>query len=655
VAEDVMNFMNSYLANHYNSYLNIETGDINGYWDSSNRSGWVFEKTKYKYVGNLESTALIIKALLKLYLVANSTLPWINATVQILPSSNYSPGDFCNLTISVVDENATKITTTLNITMVGWKRVNEKSEQLIIRQLEYEYDSIAQVYKVKDINLTTVEDIFFCVYAKNTSNAIWWNVFYLHRTDTSLLLWGIGGDYIPSEDYWQYTIEEDVVIIEGLYLDNRASQGIPGATLNFTVYFPNETIWFSELVLTNSTGVGQFKFGPVPKIAELFGIYNVTLFASHANASISPKTWYTSTSNFIKINIDYGISILYFAPLEETSAQGDKIQFNVTIKHRMLANLSIDILIYSEGTLIPTLCSTNLTTGFNILLIETEVDERTPEGFYNIYINVSFENKVIRDTYTYITILSAVVIRDFYTPTWIAEDDIRYAVIEIEHRKVNENSNISVIIDCPALKQNPTIQIIPKNTYQKYYFALETKDNVPYGVYSGEIIVQRVNYTLDFEGEPLTFQIEIKPSLEVVKVQAPSKLLQNQRSAAVIEIQNNKESSITIKIVGYGDGFNNYEEIFFINPTEAKTINTPIIYYKNPWDAGLREYTIEIYYLNSSSEYSLISLNTFQINIIYSVNNILLGFVLLSIIIVIAVIWIFWYRDKKKRERKKLK
>ncbi len=654
-AEDAMNFVNSYLANHYNEYLNTQIGDINGYWDSCNRSGVVPDKTKDVYVGSLKSSALIIQALLKIYYFANLTLPWLNATVRILPASELPAGDYCNITITIFNENDIKVPVTLNITMVGWKRWGDQSVEMIVQQLDYEYDSNSQEYKVKNINLTTVEDIYFCIYAKNESYIVWWNVYYIHRTGTNLFLWGVEGDYIPSEDYWQYTIAEDLIIIEGWYVDYTTYEGIPDATLNFTVYFPNATVWFSELVITNATGWGRFVFGPVPNIAELFGRYNITVFATHANTSITPITWYASISGNISINIDYGVSIPYFYPLESIVPQGDKIQCNVTIKHRMLSNLSVDILIYSEGVLIPTHYYTNLTTGYNYFLIETEVDERTPIGLHYIYVNVSFENKVIRDTYFFITILSAAVIRDFYAPTWIAEGDVRYAAIEIEHRKQFETSNISIKVNCPALKENPTIQVLPALSQQVYYYPLYLKEGIPYGTYSGEIIVQRVNYTLDFNGEPLTFQIEVRPTTQIIHIQLPSEIAQNQQTITAIEIQNNKLTSITIKVIGFGDGFNYYEGIFSIDPAESSTINTPIIYYKSPWDAGLREYTIEIYYLNTSDEFELISSNTFQINIKFSTNNILLGFILPSVAIAVIIVWFLLYRDKKKRERKKLK
>ncbi|MHA1356940.1 MAG: AGE family epimerase/isomerase [Candidatus Helarchaeota archaeon] len=655
MAEDTMNFVNSHLANHYNNYLNLGIGDVNGYWDVCNRSGFVYQKTLKQYPGTLGPSALMVQALLKLYTVANATLPWLNATVKLLPSVDYPPGDYFNVTISVTDKDGLKLNAELNITMTGWKRETNVVNQLVLQTLEYEYDPSTQEYKVKNVNLTGLEDIYITVYAKNTSYAIWWNAYYIHRVPTNLYLYGVGGDYIPSEDYWQYTIGEDAIIIEALYIDYSEFIEIPGATLNFTVYFPNATIWFSELIITNATGWGRLTFGPIPNLVELFGQYNITVFASHVNTTGSPITWYGSRSVTITINIDYGVSIPFFYPLESFVAQGDKIQCNVTVKHRMTANLSVDILIYSEGVLIPTLYETNLTTGLNYFLIEAEVDERTPIGFHTIYVNISFEDKVIRDTYFFITILSAALIRNYYTPTWISEDDVRYAVLEIDHRKRFETTNISVMIDCPALKEKPSTLVLEIFTQQEYYIQLEVKDNIPYGIYSGEIIVKHVNYTLTYEDEPLTFQIEVKPSAELLEVQVPSIMIQNQRSISSIHIQNNKISSINIKVIGHGDGFNNFEGEFSINPAELKVINAPILYYKNPWDSGLREYTIEIYYLNSSSMYSLISTKIFQIEIKYSLNNVLLGYVLPSLIIAIAVIYIFWYLDKKKRKRKKLK
>ncbi|NVM31154.1 MAG: AGE family epimerase/isomerase [Candidatus Helarchaeota archaeon] len=656
VAEDAMNFINSHLANHFNEYLNTEIDDITGYWANSLRSGYVSGKYHGKYVGTLESSSAIIRALVKMYLVANSTLPWLNATVEILPASDPPSGDFCNMTISIFDAYGTKINAELNITISGWVRLTDLSGQKYTKYLEYEYDAGAQEYKVSNVSLTDVEDVYFTVYIKNTSYATWWNSYYLHRTESGIsLLWGVGGDYVPSQDYWQYTIGDDIIIIEGLYTDLATFQGIPSASLNFTIHFPNGTIWFSELAVTNSTGWARLVFGPVPNVAALFGVYNVTVFASHVNTSISPITWYASTSGFIRINLDYGVSIPFFYPLEAIAVQGDKLRCNITIKHRMILNLSVDLLIYAEGVLNPTLVNRNLTTGFNYFIIETEIDERTPIGSYFIYLNVSFQDEVIRDTYFFVTILSAAIIRNYYVPTWIAEDDVRYAVIEFEHRKLYETSNVSIKINCPALEENPTIQVLQPLAWQEYYFPLIVKNDIPYGLYSGEFIVERVNYTLDLEGTPLTFQIEVVPATEVNSIQAPTEMVQNQQSLIAIELQNNKASSITIKIVGYGDGFNDYEEIITIGPAKTETINTPIIYYKNPWDSGMREYTIKIYYFNESSEFMLISSNTYQIYIDYSVNSIFFGFVLPSVIIAVIIIWILWQREKKKRERKKLK
>ncbi|NVM52832.1 MAG: AGE family epimerase/isomerase, partial [Candidatus Helarchaeota archaeon] len=590
MAEEGMNFVNTHLANHFNEYLNTQIDDINGYWDISNKSGFVIGKPYGKYIGSLEPTALIIQALLKLYNIANLTLPWLNTTVQIIPASDPPTGEYCNLTISIVDENGMNIKADLNITVVGWKREPGGSRETILQDLEHEYDSNTQEYKVKNVDLSALDDFYFHIFVKNSSYATWWNAYYLRRANTSIpIIWGVGGDYVPSENYWQYTIGEDVVIIEILYMDDETLLGIPGATLNFTVYFPNATIWFSELVITNSTGWGQFIFGPIPNIAELFGLYYVTVYTSHANNLISPITWYASTDASITINIDYGVSIPFFYPLEPFVGQGDKVPCNVTLKHRMKANLTVDISIASEGVLIPITLSKNLTTGYNSFLIEAEVDERTTIGTYFIYINVSYENKVIRDSFFFINIVSAAIIRNYYVPTWVAEDDVRYAVIEFEHRKIWETSNISVKIDCAALEENSMVQVLQPSTWQEYYFPLIVKNDIPYGVYSGEIVIERVNYTLEFENASLTFQIEVKSSIEVTSIHVPSELAQNQGSFIAIEVQNNKVTQLHIKIVGYGDGFNNQEEIFMIDPAETETINIPLRYYKNPWDTGIRE------------------------------------------------------------------
>ncbi|HUY00504.1 MAG TPA: AGE family epimerase/isomerase [Candidatus Deferrimicrobium sp.] len=655
-AEDTMNFINSRMANHYNQYLNVKIGDINGYWDIGNQSGFVYGKYNEYFVGSLDSNALIVRALLSLYTLANQTLPWLNTTVQILPASSPALGEYCNLTISIMNEGGAKVLADLNITMVGWTRFTDTNREDILQQLEYEYDPSTQEYKIKNINLSKVEDIYFAVFVKNSNYAAWWNVYYIHRVESSITgVWAVDADYIYTEDYWQYTIGEDTIIIESYYSDFENSQPIPWATVNYTVYFPNASIWFSELVVTNSSGWTRLVFGPIPNVAENFGQYFITIFGSHVNNSIYPKTWYASTWNNITLNIDFGVSIPFFYPLEPYVAQGDTVLCNVTIKHRMLSNLTVNILIYAEGVLIPTEVTRNISTGYNIFLIEVEVDERTPPLSHRIKVNVSFENKVIRATYFFVAILSAAIIRNFYAPTWTATDDVRYAVIQIEHRKLHETSNLSIQVNSPALQVNPYILTLPELTDQDYYIPLYVKDNVPYGVYSGEIIIQRVNYTLKYEGASLTFQIEIKPSIEVETVHLPSTLGQNQQSMTTIRITNNKVSATVVRIIGYGDGFNYFERNITINPAETKVINTPIIYYTNPWDTGNYEYSLEIYYLNNSSEFSLVDSTTFQITITYTINNILLGFILPSAIIAIIVIWILWQREKKKRARKKLK
>ncbi|MDD1776591.1 MAG: hypothetical protein LUQ65_00355, partial [Candidatus Helarchaeota archaeon] len=406
---------------------------------------------------------------------------------------------------------------------------------------------------------------------------------------------------------------------------------------------------------TNSTGWARFTFGPVPNVAALFGYYNITVIGSYVNTTISPNTWYASTRRTIKLNIDYGLSIPGFYPMDAYVAQGDKVQCNVTIKHRMIENLTVNIRIYSDNVFIPTQVTRNLTTGYNYYLIDVWVDERTPVGFYKIYVNITYQNKVIRDTFFFVTIVSAAVIRNYYVPTFIAQDDIRYAVLELEHRKKYETSNLSVQIDCPALKANPMFQILDPLVWEEFSFPIEVRADIPYGIYEGVIIVQRVNYTLAYESEPLTFEIEVKPSVNLQNIQAPPGLVQNQRSFAAITLENNKATAISIRIIGYGAGFTYLEESYTINPAETKTINVPIAYYTSPWDTGVRGYTLEIYYLNATSQYTLISSSTFQIEIIYSINDIFLGFVLPAVVIAAVIIYLFWLRDKKKREQKKLK
>ena len=656
LAEDAVNFVNSHMANHYNAYLVTEIEDVAGYWDIVNQSGWVMSKTNGQYVGSLEMASLIIRAMIKLYTIANLTRPWLNATVQLLPASYPPIGEYCNLTISLVDKFDTKIIAVLQVTMSGWQRLTGECAQLISKPVNYIYDASSMQYKIKDVNLTNLEDVYFTIYAKNTTYATWWGVVYLHRTDTALsAIWAVGGDYISSGNYWQYTISEDTIIIDAKYTDMTTLGGIPGAFLNFTVYFQNATKWFSEYSRTNSTGWARLTFGPIPNVATLFGYYNITVIGSHVNTTISPNTWYASTKRTIKLNVDYGLSIPGFYPIDAYVAQGDKVQCNVTIKHRMIENLTVKILIYSDNVFLPTQVTRNLTTGFNYYLIAVWVDERTPIGFYKIFVNITYQNKVIRDTFFFVTIVSAAMIRNYYVPTFIAQDDVRYAVLEIEHRKKYDTSNLSIQIDCPALKANPMFQILDPLVWQEFSFPIEVRADIPYGTYSGTIIVHRVNYTLEYEDDPLTFQIEVKPSVSLQNVQAPPELVQNQRSFASITLENNKATAISIRIVGYGTGFTSLEENYTVNPAETKIINIPIAYYTSPWDSGIRSYTLEIYYLNTTSEYALISSNTFQIEITYSSNSILLGFVLPAVVIAAVIIYILWLRDKKKREQKKLK
>jgi len=655
-AEDTMNFINSYLENHYNSYLASAISDINGYWDGSNRSGYVYGKDQDKYVGSLEPGASTIRALVKLYSVADLTLPWLNATVQLLPASFPPKGEYCNLTISLFNEIGTKITTaTLNVTISGWQRESSDSLQKLVNPINYIYDSATQQYKIKNVNLTDLEDVYFSVYAKTTAYATWWGVFYLHRTGSIIsILLAQGADYISSEDYWQYTIGEDKIIIEALYTDMETLAGIPGAYLNFTVNFPNNTRWFTQFSRTNLTGWARLSFGPISNVATLFGYYNITIIGTHVNSTIYPKTWYSSTRSIIRLNVDFGISIPVFYPLDALVAQGDKVPCNVTIKHRMLANLTVNILIYSQDVFLPSQVTRNLTTGLNYLLIDVWTDERTPIGEYKIYLNVSYQNKVIRKTFFFVGIVSAAMIRNYFTPTFIAQDDVRYAVLEIEHRKKYDTSNLSVQINCAALEVNPTFEILEALAWQDYYFPLKVRNDIPYGTYSGEIIVQRVNYTLKYNDLPLTFQIEVKPSILVQDIQVPTEIVQNQHLFIAIKIANNKITPISIKIIGSGGAFNYFEDSFTINPAETTTLNIPLVYNANPWDSGSRSYTLEIYYLNSTS-YSLVSSNTYQIEVNYSTNNILLGFILPATIIGIIVIYFLWFREKKRREQKKLK
>lgn len=655
-AEDTMNFVNSHMANHFNEYLNSEIDDFPGYWDISNQSGYVMSKPGGEYIGSLKPGALIIRAMLRLYTIANETRPWLNATVELLPASYPPLGEYCNLSISLVNKIGTKITAVLNVTINGWQRVTGGSEQLVTKPVGYIYDASSMQYKIKDVNLTNLEDVYFTVYAKNTTYATWWGVVYLHRTATTLsAIWAIGGDYISNGNYWQYTISEDKIIIDAKYTDMRTFGGISGAFLNFTVYFQNATKWFSQYSKTNSTGWARFTFGPIPNVAALFGYYNITVVGSHVNTTISPNTWFSSTTRTIKLNVDYGLSIPVFYPLDAYVAQGDKVQCNVTVKHRMIENLTVNIMVYSKNVFVQTEVTRNLTTGLNYFLIDVWVDERTPIGFYKIYVNITYQNKVIRDTFFFVTIVSAAMIRNYYVSTFITPDDVRYAVLEIEHRKKFETSNISVQINCLALKADPMFQILDALVWQEFSFPLEVRPDIPYGVYSGTIIVQRVNYTLDYEGDPLTFEIEVKPSVNLQNIQAPPQLVQNQRSFAAITLENNKATAISIRIVGYGTGFTSLDETFTINPAETKVINIPLAYYTSPWDSGIRSYNLEIYYLNATSQYTLISSNTFQIEIVYSGNNILLGFVLPAVVIAAIIIYVLWLRDKKKREQKKLK
>jgi len=655
-AEDTLNFINSHLANHFNEYLNNKINDINGYWDFSKITGFVSGKPQGQYIGSLEPSALIINAMLKLFTLGNSTLPLLNTTVQITAANTPPLGEFCNLTITIYDEYGTKISADLNITISGWTRITGASVQELTMNLPYEFDPNTLTYYVSNVNLSTLEDVYFTVYVKNQSYAAWWQAYYLHRTQTGFsILWGVGGDYVPSENYWQYTIGDDTIIIEAYYTDFSTFQGIPGAIVNFTIYYPNGTLWFTESVLTNSTGWARLVFGPIPEIAELFGQYNISVSATHVDTTISPITWYGSTTSHITINVDFGISILDFYPLDTIAVQGDIIQCNITVKHRKLSNVTIDINIYSQGTLIPTTVTKNVTTGLNIFILNAEIDERTPIGLKSVYVNITYQGRFLRQSSFAITILSAAIIRNYYVPTWIAAGDVRYATVEIEHRKFFDLSNISVKIDCVALEENPLIQTLQPLAWQEYYFPLIVKSNIPYGLYSGEIIIERVNYTLTYNDAPLTFQIEVKPPTEVLEVNVPSSLAQNQRSMFTVNFHNYKTTPSIIKIVGYGSGFNTIEETITISPGEIEAFNFLITYNALPWDIGLHEYTIEIYYLNESSQFTLINSNIYQVTLSYSLNNILLGFVLPGTLAAILVIWILWHRDKKRRERKKLK
>ncbi|MHA1252038.1 MAG: hypothetical protein ACTSRP_18770, partial [Candidatus Helarchaeota archaeon] len=675
-AENALQFLITYMGNQTTG---LSTA---GFYSYTNRSGYLTFNPVYKiYPGDSYSSAMCIQALLLVFKIVNTSYSgnWLNGSIEFSAANTPPLGEYANLSFNLKDKQGNNLTGYINITVIKWHSQGGTAYPVIYQNLQITYDSNTETYHVGNINLSNSENIFIYIYAKNSSYGSFYNFYYIWRVKTAissanaykndqplkyLPIFGSPG-LDPEKDFafYAYVLGEDIIQIKARYVQELGFlyySGIANAYINATIYYANNgSKWESKGVYTDEDGWFTVEFGPVANQSILEGIYNITLFASHVNASLDPPIWYSSTTYLVRVSVGYGLFISNLSTVNYTIAQGDTFNVNITIKNERISNAGANITFYGEKSFILEVNrSVIVQPGYSNFTEELKIDERTVPGDYKLYAEILYQGRWIHTFYITITVITAVKIRSILIPDRIAKYDQRNLMISLTNLKRHVKANVSIILQSTALEPIHLFKILLPNESRDFYITIVPINSVPYGEYTGTLIVKRQNYSLLYQGnEKYEFSIEITPIINISRYVVSNSILQGQNGYISLFLENFRASESKISVVYYWEGSN---DIHVVNYTlsgyyEDEYLYLPFSYNALPWDYGQRVLNVQIYYIDENGNSIQIFYSQEIIEVEISTLGVFIDYLLPFIIICLVPFILFYLIFRRKEEKKKLK
>ncbi|MHA1798603.1 MAG: hypothetical protein ACTSVY_09165 [Candidatus Helarchaeota archaeon] len=673
-AEEILRFCNDYFINNviYNNSL----------YYSGYRDRVQFENYPAGEIITYQN-GLAINALIDQFQTANttfwneSTTPWLTDNTSFKSANVIVPnGEFMNITSLILYNNSDFLNySEVKITILGSYPTSGLPDVRLIKEFNASLDENNASFIVDLVNLTNTQDIYVSIYAVNESKPAYWKLYYVSRIRTSIEYNYLGSSFNPISpiaikngkqmdnlfNLWPgYILGQDRFTINVTYgSTDTDTLGYPKAIIqdarvNFEVLFPDGTIYVNRSVMTDESGIATISFGP-PGIDDRFlGVYNVTITASRGEHEGVFTQFYETAETTMQLRIDYGIDVYQFVSLTNNQvAQGDLLQLNLTLTNTRKDAANITISIYGDAYNTTVLEDYTLEVGLSSVLINVRVYDTAAISSHYIWVNLTWGNTLVnyQDTsrarsYIPISIISSITSESLAIPDELSEDDTRYAIFRVKNNKLLMNNTFTIQLFSSYLEYSELIGNLTQNEYNYFYVAMTPKPNAIYSQVSGTFEIRWVNFSQTY-----SFNVQIKPVLEVQSITTPYTPQQNQLGYINMQIKNYRTVPIEYYIVYNLDG-NVYSIKYTIDAYDTQNIKYQ---FNVPIEVGRHNVGISVYKYSISQE-NLVYNKMFQYTVDFSLEFILLVFVIPFIAIIIGVFLLLnrFHKMEEEFEKKKV-
>ncbi|MHA1893075.1 MAG: hypothetical protein ACTSX4_01110, partial [Candidatus Helarchaeota archaeon] len=270
-----------------------------------------------------------------------------------------------------------------------------------------------------------------------------------------------------------------------------------------------------------------------------------------------------------------------------------------------------------------------------------------------IWVNLTWGNTLVnyQDTsrarsYIPISIISSITSESLAIPDELSEDDTRYAIFRVKNNKLLMNNTFTIQLFSSYLEYSELIGNLTQNEYNYFYVAMTPKPNAIYSQVSGTFEIRWVNFSQTY-----SFNVQIKPVLEVQSITTPYTPQQNQLGYINMQIKNYRTVPIEYYIVYNLDG-NVYSIKYTIDAYDTQNIKYQ---FNVPIEVGRHNVGISVYKYSISQE-NLVYNKMFQYTVDFSLEFILLVFVIPFIAIIIGVFLLLnrFHKMEEEFEKKKV-
>ncbi|NHI91925.1 MAG: hypothetical protein EAX96_05440 [Candidatus Lokiarchaeota archaeon] len=673
-AEEIMRFCNDYFINNFFyqnnlyyegyrdrvNYQNYPAGDI-----TSDDNGWA------------------IIALIDLFEVANNTFWTENTTPWLIDNTTFESanflvpnGEWMNIS-SLIFYNETEFQnySSVKITIIGGYPTDGLSDISLIDEYNATLNSENSSFIVDLVNLTDTQDIFVSIYAVNDSKPAHWKLYYIERIETSIEYYYLDNVLYPispvaikedqqMENYYNlwpgFILGQDRFTINVTFgSEDTNTLGYPTTTIedarvNFEVLFPDGKVYINRSVYTDENGIATISFGP-PGIDDTYlGLYNVTITATKGQTKNAYTTFYKSSNSTMQLRIDYGMEVYDFISLtDDQVAQGDLLQLNLTLTNTRKAAANITITLYGDAYNTTILNDYNLEIGLTTIQINVRVFDIASITTHNVWVNLTWGETLVNyqttsrlRSYIPINIISSINSTSLAIPEEISEDDIRYAIFKVKNNKLLMNTTFTIELFSSNLQYSKIIGNLTQEEYNYFYIPIKINVGGIYSQVSGEFQLKWVNFS-----ETFSFNIQLKPALVVNTLNIPSTPQQFQLCYVNLKLTNYRTVPIDYYVVYTIDGVPQAVK-YTINAYETMQIKYP--FYASA-EIGRHDIYVQVYKYEISQE-NLVFNQVNQYYVTFSIEFILLAFVVPFIAIIISVFLLLrkFHKMEDEFEKKKV-